>query len=81
MPTIRLGHVEVSRLILGSNPFFGYAHQDGDLGRQMQEYYTDERIIASPRRRGRLGRDGGLRAAVSGVDPAFQQVSRPQAAS
>lgn len=45
MPTIRLGHVEVSRLILGSNPFFGYAHQDGDLGRQMKEYYTDQRII------------------------------------
>ncbi len=45
MPTIRLGHVEVSRLILGSNPFFGYAHQSGDIGRQMQEYYTDQRII------------------------------------
>jgi hypothetical protein len=45
MPTIRLGHVEVSRLILGSNPFFGYAHQDGDLGRQMRGYYTDEKII------------------------------------
>jgi len=45
MPTIRLGHVEVSRLILGSNPFFGYAHRDGDLGRQMIEYYTDQRII------------------------------------
>ncbi len=45
MPTIRLGHVEVSRLILGSNPFFGYAHKDGDVGRQMQEYYTEERII------------------------------------
>jgi hypothetical protein len=46
MPKIRLGHVEVSRLILGSNPFFGYAHRDGDLGRQMKEYFTDERILA-----------------------------------
>ena len=46
MPTIRLGHVEVSRLILGTNPFFGYAHQEGDLGRQMKEYYTEARIIA-----------------------------------
>ncbi len=45
MPMIRLGHVEVSRLILGSNPFFGYAHRDGDLGQQMREYYTDQRII------------------------------------
>ena len=39
MPTIRLGHVEVSRLILGSNPFFGYSYQSGDLDRQMKEYY------------------------------------------
>ena len=76
MPKIRLGHVEVSRLILGTNPFFGYAHQDGDLGQQMKEYYTDQRIMQSPRRGGRPGRDGGLRAALSGVDPAFQQVSR-----
>ena len=45
LPKIRLGSLEVSRLILGSNPFFGYAHQPGDLGRQMVEYYTDERII------------------------------------
>ena len=45
LPTIRLGKVEVSRLILGSNPFFGYAHEEGDFGRQMKEYYTDQRII------------------------------------
>ncbi len=46
MPKIRLGQVEVSRLILGSNPFFGYAHRDGDIGRQMAEYFTPERIMA-----------------------------------
>ena len=45
LPTIRLGKLEVSRLILGSNPFFGYAHQSGSLGQQMIEYYTDERIM------------------------------------
>lgn len=45
LPKIRLGNLEVSRLILGSNPFFGYAHQPGDVGRQMAEYYTDQRIM------------------------------------
>jgi hypothetical protein len=45
LPKLRLGNVEVTRLILGSNPFFGYAHQPGDIGRQMVEYYTDERIM------------------------------------
>jgi hypothetical protein len=45
MPMIRLGKVEVSRLILGTNPFFGYAHQDGPLGDEMKQYFTDERIM------------------------------------
>jgi hypothetical protein len=46
MPMIRLGNVEVSRLILGSNPFFGYAHCGGNRGQQMKDYYTEERIMA-----------------------------------
>ena len=46
LPKIKLGTLEVSRLILGSNPFFGFAHKPGDVGRKMQEYYTDERIMA-----------------------------------
>jgi hypothetical protein len=45
LPKIKLGNVEVSRLILGTNPFFGYAHQTNELSRQMSEYYTDERIM------------------------------------
>lgn len=44
LPKIKLGTLEVSRLILGSNPFWGYAHQPGDVGRQMTEFYTDQRI-------------------------------------
>ena len=46
LPMIKLGELEVSRLILGSNPFFGFAHQAGDVGRKMKAYYTDERIMA-----------------------------------
>jgi hypothetical protein len=45
LPKIYLGSLEVSRLILGSNPFFGYAHQPGEVGKQMSAYYTDERIM------------------------------------
>jgi len=45
MPTIKLGNLPVSRLILGSNPFWGYAHKPGSLGREMREYYTDDRIM------------------------------------
>lgn len=46
MPTIKLGTLEVSRLILGSNPFWGYAHQPGIEAEEMKAYYTDERIVA-----------------------------------
>lgn len=47
MPTIKLGDLEVSRLILGSNPFFGFAHKPDDTGKRMRAYYTEERIMAT----------------------------------
>lgn len=47
MPTIRLGDLEVSRFILGSNPFFGFAHKPDDTGKRMRAYYTQERIMAT----------------------------------
>ncbi|MGD0093062.1 MAG: hypothetical protein ABSE73_24380 [Planctomycetota bacterium] len=46
MPTIKLGSLKVSRLILGSNPFWGYAHLPGKVAEEMKAYYTDERIMA-----------------------------------
>jgi len=46
LPTIKLGELAVSRLILGSNPFYGFAHQTEALAQEMKEYYTDERITA-----------------------------------
>jgi hypothetical protein len=47
LPTIKLGDLEVSRLLLGSNPFLGYSHRKGDWDKRMKEYYTDERIVAA----------------------------------
>jgi hypothetical protein len=45
LPTVRLGTLEVSRLILGSNPFWGYSHKSAQLDEEMRRHYTDERII------------------------------------
>lgn len=47
LPQIQLGKLEVSRLILGSNPFWGFGHgnpqaTDADL----RAYYTDEQVVA-----------------------------------
>jgi hypothetical protein len=47
LPQIRLGELDVSRLILGSNPFFGFAHGNPQASpKEMTSYYTDERVMA-----------------------------------
>lgn len=47
LPQIKLGHLEVSRLILGSNPFFGFAHGNPQASPQeMTAYYTEDRVMA-----------------------------------
>ena len=47
MPTIKLGSVEVSRLILGSNPFFGFAHGNPQAkADEMRQWYSEERTMA-----------------------------------
>ena len=45
LPTIQLGSLEVSRFILGSNPFWGYSHQSPELNEEMKNWHTDERIV------------------------------------
>jgi hypothetical protein len=47
MPTIKLGGLAVSRLILGSNPFFGFDHGNPQAsGKEMTDFYTDDKIKA-----------------------------------
>jgi hypothetical protein len=47
LPTVKLGGLEVSRFILGSNPFWGYSHKSPKLDEEMKAFHTDERIIAT----------------------------------
>jgi len=44
LPTIKIGELEVSRLIIGGNPFSGFSHQSGEMDREMRDYYTVARI-------------------------------------
>jgi hypothetical protein len=44
LPAIKLGSLEVSRLLLGSNPFWGYSHKSAQLDAEMRAFHTDERI-------------------------------------
>ncbi len=44
LPTVRLGKHEVTRLLLGSNPFNGYSHFNRLLDRHMVEWSTSENV-------------------------------------
>jgi hypothetical protein len=44
VPRMRFGNVEISRLVAGCNPFYGYAHFNNTLAAVMREYYTPERV-------------------------------------
>ena len=47
METVRIGDNEVSRFILGGNPFSGFAHQTEEMGHRMRQYYTPARVKAT----------------------------------
>jgi hypothetical protein len=45
LPKVKLGAFEVTRLIIGSNPFYGYSHFNRLYDRHMSEWYTQERVL------------------------------------
>ena len=44
LPTVALGDLRLTRLIIGGNPFCGMAHFSGDLGAEMLDYFTMEQL-------------------------------------
>jgi len=44
MRTTQIGGIDVSRLVVGGNPFSGFSHQSPERDRQMREYFTTDRI-------------------------------------
>jgi len=44
LPTVELCGLQVSRLVVGGNPFSGVGHQDPSLDEELKDYYTAERI-------------------------------------
>ncbi|MBS3764709.1 MAG: hypothetical protein KGZ25_15525, partial [Planctomycetes bacterium] len=44
MDSVKIDDAEVSRFILGSNPFSGFSHQSPEIDSQMKHYYTSTRI-------------------------------------
>ena len=50
LPIVDFCGLEISRLVLGANPFGGYSHQTAERDTEMREYYTVERIIETWKR-------------------------------
>jgi hypothetical protein len=45
IPTVKFGKAQITRLILGSNPFYGYSHFNRTMDACMREWYTQDRRL------------------------------------
>jgi len=44
VPKVKFGGVEISRLVVGCNPFYGWGHFNPTLGTVMKEWYTPDKV-------------------------------------
>ena len=45
LPTVNFCGVEMTKMLIGANPFGGFSHQNKERDEQMRSYHTPERII------------------------------------
>ncbi len=50
VPKMKFYNTEISRLVLGCNPFYGFAHFNNNFANCMREWYTPERVCEIMRR-------------------------------
>ncbi len=55
LPKVKFGDRELTRLIIGSNPFYGYSHFNALLNKLMEEWMTPERRVQILHRAERTG--------------------------
>jgi len=46
VPKMKFFHAEISRVVLGCNPFYGFAHYNNNFGNTMKEFYSADRVCA-----------------------------------
>ena len=44
VPKMKFGGAEISRMVLGVNPFYGFAHYNNNFGTVMKEWYTQDKV-------------------------------------
>jgi hypothetical protein len=55
LPTVRLGPHEVTRLIIGGNPTYGYSHHNRLFSRHLTDWHTPDRVTELWRRCEQVG--------------------------
>ena len=46
VPKMKFGGAEISRMVLGVNPFYGFAHYNNNFSVVMKEWYTGDKVCA-----------------------------------
>jgi hypothetical protein len=55
VPKMRFGGVEISRMVLGVNPFYGFAHYNNNFSTAMKEWYTQDKVCDVMHQANRFG--------------------------
>lgn len=58
LPKISFCNHEISKLIIGDNPFYGFSHFNHLLSQHQKEYHTAEQVVATLRRAEEVGING-----------------------
>jgi len=45
VPKMKFGNVEISRLVMGVNPMYGFAHYNNNFGMAMRDWYTQDQVV------------------------------------
>jgi hypothetical protein len=72
LPLTKIGDVEISKVVCGTNPFFGFSHFTRARDLWMKEYFTDERIREVLEK----ANDFGVNAVLSGCNDRLHGILR-----
>ena len=73
MEKVDIDGLQVSRFILGSNPFSGFSHQDAERNKAMRAWYTTERVLDVLFQAESLGIDSVIARADEHILECFRQ--------
>jgi thiamine monophosphate synthase len=55
VPAMKFFHAEISRMVLGVNPFYGFAHFNRNFSSSMKEWYTQDKVCEVMHQSSRYG--------------------------